>query len=294
VLCDYIRKKPGGVRSASQCAGRLGWFHLRLTRQECLDLFVAAESEGFIEPASTELHPTTSNDPADVVWKLTDKGRGTSAPLGGGARDTAKRTPAAVVKVFKVANGLPGAAVITAVVATVGLAITEGSAEAQSLLILGLWGIVLALVVGAYSDEKALRAGAKAWPRMEHYRPARYRHATDWMRTPMPFAVFVVATVGAVVSIAAILLGDRTPPEPLPASLKTGALIVVGLTVVFTVALGISSRRSRAAYQDEYKKRRPPFNRSDPEPEDELWTRIKRIVLLTLPRRLLTRRLLPR
>jgi hypothetical protein len=69
VLCRHIAGKDGGVGTVNQCAGRLGWFLLRLTRQECMDLFVASDMR-LTEPASEELHPPKTEDPADVVFRL--------------------------------------------------------------------------------------------------------------------------------------------------------------------------------------------------------------------------------
>jgi hypothetical protein len=293
VLCNYMARKDGGVRSINQCAGRLGWFHLRLTLQECRDLFASCVDEGLIELASDLRKPASDAD-EDAVYRRTDKGKKLKAPLGAGATDTIKRAPAVVARTFKLANLLLGAAALSVLAAAAGpvfkalkIPVDVDAAVSQVLLLGTGWLLTVAFVVGAYSDEKALRVCAKAWPRMKHYRPKRYKHATARLRTPLPFAVLVWATVAALWGGAEILLSARTPPDSVPAGWKTAAAVVAIATLLGLAVLWVRSRRLRKAYKEEYKSRRPPFRPSGTGPDgDEPWTaRARRVFWLTVRRR---------
>jgi hypothetical protein len=253
-------------------------------------VFASSEDARLIERAS-DLHTPASGAPEDVFYRRTEKGEELNAPLGAGVMDTVRRAPDVITKTFKLANGILGAALLATLLGlakpllkALGVRVDVDRALAGILLIAGGWGVVLAFVVGAYSDERALRACAKSWPRMKHYRPKRYKHATAWLRTPLPLAVLVWATVAAAWGSAQLWLTRRTPPDSVPAAWTTAAWVIAGINFVVLVALWFRSREMRRAYRAEYENRREPFNRSTREPEqDERWTsRAKRVARYTV------------
>jgi hypothetical protein len=258
VLCTHIDRKQPPVRSINESSGRLGWFHLRLTRQECDDLYTSAVARRLIEPAPNETFPPSSDQPEDVVYRLTDAGEQLKAPRGAGIADWVKRAPEVIERLYKIANIIFGTAVTT-VLGGVGVALAAKTPQAFVACIWGAWGILLAFVVGAYQDERGLRACAKAWPRMEFYRPKRYKQARSVLRTPLPFAILVWMALAAAWGSAKLIRAHWTPPEPVPSVWVRALLAAAAANLVVLIVLLLRSARMREAYRGEYRRRRPEF-----------------------------------
>lgn len=151
VLSDNI-KQHGGRCCADERAGRMGWFHLRLTCRETMDLFSAAEADGLIEeiaaPAGDADHGewTLTSQKMSVEWRLTPDGRKLTALRGSGLRDTFRRLPRLARQLYGVAQLLLGATVASLATA-IGFQVKGHSALALALAVGGAWSFVIAVVV---------------------------------------------------------------------------------------------------------------------------------------------------
>jgi hypothetical protein len=199
-------------------------------------------------------------DDVDRRWILTESGRKLEAPRGAGNRDLLYRLTPSIrstyARIPAIRNG-----VTFLLVSGLGLkAKTSGTLMYEILVICALLLFIGTVVYGAFRDEQALTAMARSWPRMPDYRPARWAYETTRLRTPLPVAVFLIASVAAG-GLVLHLLRNRHD-----VSLSRW---VVGVAICLLLALAIGiyyvvferrAERRRIAYRYEYEVRRKPPN----------------------------------
>ena len=173
-----------------------------------------------------------------------------------------RRLPKVSAFLYGLATFLLDSTVVVAVAAALGLKLTGHSPQAVALLVLAGWALVAAVVVAAYVDDHDLRKCAEAWPRMRQpeYRPARSAHVTNPLRSPVPAALLVLATIAAALGIASILLHAEKPARNLPQAAWIGAYASLGIAALVFLPAMWNARKSRRDYRREYRNRKPEFS----------------------------------
>jgi hypothetical protein len=256
VLTYYLGNYSGG--SVDSMAGNMGWFELRLTRQETRDLFDSAKGAPG-DPIKLEEGQAAASGDAQR-WKATKGWADRGAPTAASGADMRGALPT-VLKSWtgRILGALAGAATIAGVF---GIVIKKDTPEARLLLALGAWLVVFAVVWAALRDERDLAAAARAWPRLAAYRKQRFRFETTRLRTPLPYALVAWTTValGVVAFWAAHSRGKSALVDVTSVSWRTMWIVVAVLAALILLIYLIARARSRrlhALYVEEYARRRP-------------------------------------
>jgi hypothetical protein len=256
VLAGYLDEWDGGT--VDSLAGDMGWFNLRLTRQEVRNLIDSAKNADpalikLGSPVSAEMEPLPARE---VKWVATEKGRELGYPRGASGADMRAALPHVVRTTGgKLLGSLTWAGAIGG---AIGLAITAGTPEAIAALLVGIWITLFALVWGSLRDERGLTAMVRAWPRLEAYRPCRWKFETATLRTPGPYALLAAATLGlAFAGFAAFRADGRFT------GVSWIAAVICAASALAVIALAYAgwhrrSKRMQADYVDEYLRQRKP------------------------------------
>lgn len=286
VLCNDIREHEGGYRPCDR-PGKMGWFQLRLTDEEVMSVFRAAENEGLIETSASfgdddDGRWTLDSRRMSIVWRLSESGHKVARLRGTGIRDTFHRLPKTFKQAYALSVVLLGSTVAAAC-AAIGLKIASQSAVAYAFAIGAVWAFITAVVVLGYVDSHNLRLSAEAWPRMRHdaYRPARYRYETDVLRSPFGAGLVAVGTVVAGVTIAWTLNHGWKPHHGLPHVVWLSASILAPLiALIVAVAMG-RAHLLCSEFRNEAKHRKKEFLTSS-EPQSRYERRGFRVCQLLL------------
>jgi hypothetical protein len=193
-----------GDRTAEFMQGKLGWFKLRYTNNELQDVLdtatryrpkvIDATERGRLTNATGERNPVIGN----VV--LSPTGEKLTAPRGASLTDLTKTGVLWTVLMWKGFDGFSG--VVKLLVGLFPLAslavgiVTKHYWLLVALVVMVWWTFVLAI---GYRGERALKAAALAWRRLELYRPCRYRYETHRWRHwffPVMEWLFVLLVAG--------------------------------------------------------------------------------------------------
>lgn len=251
VLAAYLIRANGATLDSME--RKFGWFELRLTRRETIDLIRSAKAapKPLIGREIAYAAKGSSLRYEEVRWIATVD---TPDPRGASWGDMG----AALPNVLRATGArlLGSVSTLALIGAALGLIISKGSNEALFFFVLGAYGIVVALAFGVLSHERALTAAAKAWPRLEAYRPARWRFEMRSVRSPGPWAVAALATVGLLLA-AYLWLRSADPwfvSDAAAAWIAGGCGLAVGLAYI-----GLEKRVSpdRKAWKAELARRRP-------------------------------------
>ena len=266
VLTWHLTEHDGD--SVNTLAGNMGWFHLRLTHLETKQLFRSARAspkEPIVDlPGQNNVDDDTRDWHATAEWASLGKPRGASGA------DLAAAVPN-VVKTWtgRLLGSLSGAATIAGLV---GWAMMNNTPEARLLFAVGVWFLLLLVISGALRDERDLAAAARAWPRLEFYRPARWKFEHTRMRTPEPYLALALATV--VLALFAFWTA-KAKGELSGVPWSTAWLVAAGLAVLTGAMFAFMRRRTDRLWADvvaELGQRRPFGERgpqAPPEPEPE-------------------------
>jgi Phage integrase family len=252
ILAAHLVRTNGATLDSM--AGQFGWFELRLTRRETVDLIDSAKAAP--KPLiSREIAYTASGCPmpeGEVRWIATGD---TSDPRGASLLDMGTAIPNVVRGTG--ARLVGSVSTLGLIGGALGLAFSKGSNEAAFLLVLGAYGMIAALSWGVLTRERALTAAAKAWPRLEKYRPERWRFEAMTLRSPTPIAVWGLASVWLIYAGDIWLRSARwTLSDETMIRTAIAASIVIG---VACAAALVRSYPRRAAYKSESKEKRRPF-----------------------------------
>jgi hypothetical protein len=239
---------------------QLGWFHLRLTRQELENILNSASGEGLIEIAGDRAPDGRPLDDEDLRWRLTEKGEKLRAPRGAGFDDLR-------LAFFELARRYLGnvkdLSALAALLFAAGLGITvvDNGTLSHLLLIVGVWSFCLALTLSAYRDQRALTSCVNSWPRLADYRPERVKcERGGWTRTPGPAALMASATLlSLIVGWAVVWFGQN--PRGDGHWLAIG-IVGTGIAVAIARFYAVAERRGRRlrdAYDAELDRRRNLF-----------------------------------
>ena len=230
----------------------LDWFYLRLTWQEIRALRDCAKAEELIkleDPDTGEVGPLAESERR---WIVTDKGRRYSAPRGAGPMDLIQRfwpTTKALYGGWKVIGAL-GA---LALVGVFGYRIESGGLMAEVLFIAALWLLVTVVLIGGLVNEWSLKAMARAWPRLEEYRPAAYAFVTARLPTPGPLSWLLALTVGAALAVCWRLAHHDKLTDPEWPGLVWALAVVAWIAIYFVhQTVSIHCDRRRRAYDEEH------------------------------------------
>jgi hypothetical protein len=196
-LANYLRRR--NARSVNAMVGKFGWFHLKLTRKEMIQVVRSAWGAGIIElegdrdATGQPLHYSQSR------WRLTEKGWRLRSPRGAGYSDVGRSLGDFARSALANAKDLFGLAGLF-LAAGLGISLTENSLLGHALLILGAWFFIFVLTLSAYWDQRALTSCVLSWSRLSTYRPERVRCETaGFLRTPGPLAILLCASILALV-----------------------------------------------------------------------------------------------
>jgi hypothetical protein len=188
-----------GPRTVDEMTGGFGWFHLRLTAHELVQLVDSAQTSGHVERMPDYVDPLGTL----VCGKYlpTDKGLKLRGPRGAGADDLRE---AAVVVVKQVCVTFKDWwAALGTLVAVLGIGAFWFKAHRGELIAVAILAVLGAVLMYGTRGERELKAAALRWPRLEAYRPCRYAWQTHpWREWFSPVVILAAAGLGAIALLA--------------------------------------------------------------------------------------------
>ena len=198
------------AQSLRTMAGNFGSFYLRFTLEESRVLLDSARLAEVVDRLDGRKDPNVDIH-IDDRWKPTAEGKKIQPPRVGSARTQLKTYLAlawAMVKDFHTV--LPYLVLVFGASGIV--TITKGSTAAQVVFVLAALSVLAYLLHARFESDTRLAAAARAWPRLQAYRPARYKWETEAVKTPWGWPLFAAAAFVAGAAIFAILRLAHEPP----------------------------------------------------------------------------------
>jgi hypothetical protein len=214
-----------GGRTVDEMRGKLGWFILKYTDNELQVILDTARRYGFLHT------PQIQNELFGVLVTgnvtATKEGKKLPVPRGGSPSDLSRNALSTGLLMWSSFTGTrPGVAALAGLappLAALGAWLQTHNWWLVALI--GLAWLAAVLFLGVRGD-RALKAAAEAWPRLEYYRPARYAFQTHrWRYWMLPLLWWVIVAFATF----AILVGG-----------KVGVYFGVGAGLVALAAVGVN------------------------------------------------------